>query len=875
MSATRPAPGLAVQPRHSEILMNIQPRRLSAFASGTVVPIESVPDPVFAGRMMGDGVAIEPVIGVLYAPCNGQITQVHGARHACILEADDGARMLLHIGIDTVLLKGEGFVACVAAGDTVRSGQALIEFDIAVLKRHQKPLVTMLIIENGDDFKITWRSEPRTISVGETLLTLASSQTTTTADVDTDAASSTAEEAGGESANGWALIRHAGGLHARPCAMLANAVKPFAASVSIHAHGKMANARSATAIMGLAIAEGEEIEIRASGANAGDALEAAIIALETSTSEHAPPAQSTTHSAITPTTATSLQAGQLAGVVASPGLAIGVTARFEHAIGEILEHGEGEILERRALSSALRAVLGDIESLIADAEQRGLAEQADIFAAHRVLVEDPELINAAENLIAGGKSAAFAWRAATETQCATLIGTGNSLLAGRAVDLHDIERQVLRQLAGDTLQQADLPARAVVVADDLAPSDFSTLERAGVAAIVTAQGGPTSHIAILARARGIPAMVAVGPQLNAIANGLTVIVDGDHGVLDTMPTSDRLADAASEIERRSGARDAAIAQTHKPASTTDGARIEIAANIATLADAGEAVRLGAESVGLLRTELLFMDRQSAPSISEQQAAYQAIVEALEGRGAIIRTLDVGADKSLPYITMPAEENPALGLRGIRLGLARESLLAEQLKAILAIRPLAAVRIMLPMVADLSEIVATRALLDRLTAEAGISERLQLGVMIETPAAALLADQLAKVADFFSVGTNDLTQYTLCMDRTNPALAARIDGLHPAVLRLIAQAAAGAAHHGKWLGVCGAMASDPLAVPLLIGLGASELSVSPAVIPQIKAAIRQLSLADCQGVAKAAQKLTSADTVRQLVRQTWPWLDTSF
>ena len=241
---------------------------------------------------------------------------------------------------------------------------------------------------------------------------------------------------------------------------------------------------------------------------------------------------------------------------------------------------------------------------------------------------------------------------------------------------------------------------------------------------------------------------------------------------------------------------------------------------------------------------------------------------------IIRTLDLGADKSLPYIPMPEEENPALGLRGIRLCLAREALLVEQLRAILAVRPLTAVKIMLPMVTDVAEITATRAVLDRVALDMGITGRVELGVMIETPAAAVLADQLAQAADFFSVGTNDLTQYALCMDRTNPALATRIDGLHPAVLRLLALAAQGAASNGKWLGVCGAMASDPIAVPLLIGLGVTELSVSPAVIPEIKAVVRRMSLGECQSVAQAALQLTSAEAIRAHVKATWPWLDTA-
>ena len=845
--------------------MSFSQLKLAAFTSGIVVPIESVPDPVFAGRMLGDGLAIDPSEGVVYAPCAGVITQLHASRHACILESAEGARMLLHIGIDTVLLKGEGFVARVAQGETVRAGQPLIEFDMAVLKRHGKPSISMLVVENGDDFRIDWRSASRSVWTGDALMTVVAANAPAAVAAITPSGSAEIENA-----NGWATVRHAGGLHARPCALLANAVKKYEAAVEIRAHGKSANARSATAIMGLAISEGEEVEISASGANAGDALEAAIIALETpSEAEHAAPEAAPVAAA-----AGSLLPGQLAGVVASPGLVMGVTVRFDHAIGAINEQGEGETLERRALSAALHAVVGDTEAAIAEAERRGFVEQAQIFSAHRVLAEDPEMFAYASGLIAAGKSAAFAWRAAAEAQCETLVATGNALLAGRAVDLRDIERQVLRKLAGDAVVEPDLPANAVVLGSVLVPSDFAVLVRAKVAAIVTAKGGATSHIAILARAQGIPTLVAVGLPLAEVRDGLTVIVDADRGVLDLAPTAERITAAKASIERQSNVRAQVLAQAHENAVTTDGVRIEVAANIATAADAVEAVKLGAESVGLLRTELLFLDRETAPTEAEQRAAYQAVIDGMESRSVIIRTLDVGADKSLPYIPMPEEENPALGLRGIRLCLAREALLVEQLRAILAVKPLSAVKIMLPMVTDVAEIAATRVVLDRLTKEMGITERVELGVMIETPSAAILADQLAQEADFFSVGTNDLTQYALCMDRTNPALAARVDGLHPAVLRLLAQAAHGAARNGKWLGVCGAMASDPIAVPLLIGLGVTELSVSPAVIPEIKAVVRRVSLAECRSVAQAALHLTLADAIRASVKAAWPWLEVS-
>ena len=563
--------------------------------------------------------------------------------------------------------------------------------------------------------------------------------------------------------------------------------------------------------------------------------------------------------------------GELAGVPASPGLAIGPVARLEQSLGAIPEAGEGEILERRALDAALQAVRADVDAAVADAEQRGLNEQAEVFAAHRVLCDDPELYTTATAGLAAGKSAAFSWHAAVNAQCEALQATGNPLLIGRIADLRDIERQTLRRLLPEAADSPLPPAGAVLVADDLLPSDFRLLEHAGVAALLTAHGGPTSHLAILARARGLPAVVALGPGLAGLQEGCLVIVDAERGLIDTTPSPERVAEARTSIAARDARRAVARAAANGPAHTLDGRAIEVAANISTAADARTAVDSGADGVGLLRTELLFLERESAPTVAEQQSAYQEVIDALDGRPAIFRTLDVGADKSLAYIALPKEENPALGLRGIRLGLMRESLLIEQLQAILGLKPLATVNIMIPMVSDRAEIVAVRTLIDRLALAAGISERPRLGIMIETPAAAVLAEQYAEVADFFSLGTNDLTQYALCMDRTNPALAARIDAFHPAVLRLIEMAARGAATHARPLGVCGAMASDPLAVPLLLGLGVSELSVSPAVIPEIKAVVRRLELAECQRIAQAALRNDNAESTRALLRTTWAWL----
>jgi phosphoenolpyruvate-protein kinase (PTS system EI component) len=298
--------------------------------------------------------------------------------------------------------------------------------------------------------------------------------------------------------------------------------------------------------------------------------------------------------------------------------------------------------------------------------------------------------------------------------------------------------------------------------------------------------------------------------------------------------------------------------------TRDGVRIEVAANVSRPDEAAAAAAHGADGVGLLRTELLFLGRTTAPTEDEQRAAYQQVVDALGGRTVIIRTLDVGADKTLPYLPMPREENPALGLRGIRLGLARKELLAEQLRACLRVRPLDRVRLMLPMVTDLDDLLGAREVLRLVAAELGVAPP-PLGVMVETPAAALLADHLAAHADFLSLGTNDLTQYALAMDRGNAAVAPRVDDLHPAVLRLVATAVDGATRHGRWVGVCGGMAADRLAVPLLVGSGVTELSVGPAAVPEVKAQVRRLDRAACAALAEEARALPTAAAVRTHVR----------
>jgi phosphoenolpyruvate-protein phosphotransferase len=374
-------------------------------------------------------------------------------------------------------------------------------------------------------------------------------------------------------------------------------------------------------------------------------------------------------------------------------------------------------------------------------------------------------------------------------------------------------------------------------------------------------------VAILAAAMGVPTLVAAGPRVLEIPDGRPLILDADRGELHLQPEAWEVDAMRAALAARKQRAAAVLASAHAPARTTDGRRIEVHANLGAAAEAAKAVELGAEGCGLLRTEFLFLERQAAPDEAEQLRQYQAVSDGLGGRPLVIRTLDAGGDKPLAYLPLPHEENPALGLRGVRTSLWRPGLLKTQLRAILRVE--GACSIMLPMVASLGELRAVRRALEEAAAALGVETLPPLGLMIETPASAFLSDQLAAEADFFSIGTNDLTQYVLAMDRTNAQLAAQADALHPAVLRAIERTSRGASARPIPVAVCGGLASDPLAAPLLIGLGVSKLSVTPAAAPRIKAVVRTLDSRACQAAAQAALDLDSAEAVRALVRMRWP------
>jgi phosphoenolpyruvate-protein phosphotransferase len=859
--------------RAEESLLNHSPENpndvvLLAPFTGPMVPLADVPDPVFADGMFGDGIGIDPLEGVLLAPCDGVITHLARTHHAVTLRTSQGAEILVHIGIDTVELAGTGFTPKVEQGASVRAGQVLIEFDADYVAQHAPSLVSVIAVANSDAFEVIERAGRGMLKAGESQLLVLRGKGGAKADAARSDSNITDE------ARRNVTLAHAGGLHARPAARAREAARGFDAKVEVRFNGRKAPIESVVGLLGLGAGEGATIELLGVGAQAAAAVEAVAAELlreaHGEVEEKPARAQSPAPIAIVRDPGKPLDPNTIAGVCASPGVAVGKLVRWDDNDITPPEQATGtSASESRSLDKAIAAIDAELGETVRTASQRGAVGEAGIFAVHRVLLEDPTLLDAARDLISLGKSAGFAWLEAIRAQIVLLSNIEDALLAERAADLRDIEKRVLRALGYTNTAARELPDEAVLAADEFTPSDLSSLDRTRVTALVMARGGATSHAAIIARQIGIPALVAVGDALHAIPDGTQVVVDASAGRLEYAPTALDVERARLERQRLAGVREVNRRTSQEAAATSDGRTIEVAANIATLDDAKTAVDNGADAVGLLRTELLFIHRQSAPTADEHKDSYQSIVGALNGRTAIIRTLDVGADKEVDYLTLPPETNPALGLRGIRLAQVRPDLLDDQLRGLLAVKPFGTVRILLPMVTDSGELVRLRKRIDELAAEIGRTDPIQVGVMIEVPSAALLADQLAQHADFLSIGTNDLTQYTLAMDRCQADLAAQADGLHPAVLRLIKAATDGAAKHGKWVGVCGALGGDPVAVPLLVGLGVTELSVDPVSVPGIKALVRKLDYPLCRQRAEDALALESAQAVRAASREIWP------
>ena len=553
----------------------------------------------------------------------------------------------------------------------------------------------------------------------------------------------------------------------------------------------------------------------------------------------------------------------LTGVSASPGIAIGPVYQFQTTHIVVEDKPQDPESEKLALKRAIAAANEQITDIYDQVSKQSGKGQAAIFRAHLALLNDAEIFQEVSTHVDTGHSAAWSWQHAIERRSMELKQIENERLAERAADLHDIGQRVLRLLAGAEHGAPRLPDHPVIlVADDLTPSDTAQLDPKRILGLCTASGGPTAHTAIIARSLDIPCVVGAGAAVLEVTSERTCILDGSAGKLYIEPNAEDVESAKRFQVDLGNRRNEEYATRYEPAVFTDGHRVEVVGNIGKAAEATAAVEAGAEGIGLMRTEFLFLERDTPPSEDEQYEAYSEMTRALNGLPLILRTLDIGGDKIASYISLAKEENPFLGVRGIRLCLRQPGIFLPQLRAIYRASTTGPIKIMFPMISTLEELHEAKQVAEQVRQELGVAP-VEIGIMVEVPSTVLMAAEFAKHVDFFSVGTNDLTQYTLAMDRMHAALAKNVDGLHPAILRMIDMTVRAAKGAGKWVGVCGGVAGDPLGAAILSGLGVTELSMSLPSIAAVKSSLRKIKRADAENLARRALACSTAAEVRQL------------
>jgi multiphosphoryl transfer protein len=675
-------------------------------------------------------------------------------------------------------------------------------------------------------------------------------------------------------------LKNEHGLHARPAARFVQTAAAFKAEVQVRnlTRGKgPAPARSLNALATLAAMKDHEIEISAKGEQAEEALKALEALVRDDFGEAAAAPAARAPSARAPSAKGRAAPGAVEEegaqkvVAVSEGAALAPLYVLREEAPAIPEHPAEDVEhEWNLLQGAIEQTRKAIEKQHQEMRRTVGEEEAAIFQAHLLILDDPLLHESARAGIAeSGQNAAKAWQEAIEAAAEGYRSLDDAYLQQRAQDVLDVGAQVINDLLGKpdtgTIQ---LPGEVILFAYDLTPSQTAALDLDKVLGIATVGGGPTSHSAILARAMAIPAVAGASASLEALPAGTRVGLDGFEGKIWVSPGEERTKELDRLREEWLSHRRRLLEDKLEPAATRDGREIEVAANVGSVTDAREAAENGAMGVGLLRTEFLFLRRETPPSEEEQVSALVEIAEALGPLPIILRTLDVGGDKALPYIDLPQEANPFLGVRAIRLSFQRPELFTTQLRAALRAGAKGSLRIMFPMVTNLAEVLQAKGMLEEahraLEAE-GTAHAwpIETGIMVEVPGAAVMSSILAREVDFFSIGTNDLTQYTLAAERGNPNLPGFADALHPAVLRLIEMVVQAAHAEGKWVGVCGELAGDPAAVPVLVGLGVDELSLNPKGIPHVKYILRQLHIEEVQRLAQEVMNTADAAEARRL------------
>lgn len=830
---------------------------LYAPLSGKTVDLSEVPDEVFASGMAGDGLAIRPTSNVLKSPCAAKVINLHRCGHAITLRALDSCDILIHIGLDTVNFNGQGFTPKVKVGDEVKTGSELIEFDLDFLRQKAKSTLTEIILTSTEKAQIQPVLD-KNVTVGE--------DTVAYIYLSENSAESTKELYGDEIISSWDItVKAKDGLHARPAAKIADTAKKFTAEVNLVKGNEKANGKSMVSIMSLNIKGGDKVRFEASGKDAAEALYALMPLLENSEAENPKPKESlsVTNNNIIKENKNDSNLGFLRGTGASKGTAAGLSRVYKNMSAKFAEESDNPEKE----AEKLLAALGQAKAQLTDLRQKNVSgNEAEIFSAHQELLSDDVLLDEAFDIINSGKTAAFAWNSVTEKQAEKLLKLDNPLLAGRAADLKDVGSRVLAVLCGQP-QKMFLPDDVILIAKDITPSMVAEWVEKKPCGFACVLGSATSHASILASSLGIPAVVGLPESILSIPDNTKVILDGTKGTFAIAENEKQMQEALLKRDKEQTATAAAAKKSFLSAKTKDGRRIEVGGNISGIDDARRAMQNGADGCGLLRTEFVFLNRQKSPDEQEQADIYIQIAKAVgNDKRMIVRTLDIGGDKNVPFISMQKEENPFLGIRGIRLSFANLDLFRTQIRAVLRSAEFTNLHIMFPMISSLSEFKKAKQIVLEEKSDLGIKAKVKIGLMVEVPSAALLTDAFVKEADFFSIGTNDLTQYVLAADRGNSALNEQADALHPAVLKLIKMTVDMAHKENKFVGVCGGLAGDETAVPVLVGLGVDELSVSSSLVPEIKEAVRQVDFDKAGQMVLKVLEMTDAKEVRAFLSE---------
>ncbi len=701
------------------------------------------------------------------------------------------------------------------------------------------------------------------------------------------------------------MLKNSLGLHARPAAQFVTTSSQFQSQICLQNITKgtdKVNGKSINQVVTLGVRQGDEIAISATGNDAPAALSALQQLVENQFGES--DSIQNVGAVGTPSLRPDPDRGNesdrkspysdsqpsnthnLSGIPVSPGIAIAPILFYpvdslqdgkknesilsQFSLPVAAQFPDNPEAEWEQLQIALSTAKSEIQQIRHQtAEVAGEAEAA-IFDAHLLCLSDPVLLDGIHQEIFGEqKTAATAWQTVVNETIISYQQLDDSYLQARAADMADVGQRVLRLLMGEELPPLELSNPTILVANELNPSQLMQLDLTNVMGICTATGGATSHLGILARSRGIPTVMGVGSDLLYLETGTVIGLNGETGQIWIEPDTTQMQQLEALRDKQLASAEALKAKAQQPASTHDGHRINVMANIASVTDAQLAQSNGADGVGLLRSEFLYFERKEAPTAAQQEEIYRAIAQIISPNPLIIRTLDIGGDKSLPYLNKTQEDNPFLGWRGIRVLLDCPDLFKTQLSAILRASHAYPIKLLLPMVASVGEIRATKQLIAQVKAdlrerEIPFNETIEIGIMVEVPAAVALADKLAAEVDFFSIGTNDLSQYVMAADRTNTQVTALADAFEPAVLRMIQQTVKAAHKGGISVAVCGELAGDVLAIPILVGLGVDELSLNPAAIPRIKAALALWTRDEVDAIAREVLQFDSAEAVKRYV-----------